>query len=43
MPADDTAICGETYDHIQRVTYEDDEIVQWVCERCGAEWWEDRD
>jgi hypothetical protein len=36
------SICGETIDHAQRVTYEDDETQQWECTRCGAEWWHDK-
>lgn len=36
-------ICGETIDHDERITYEDEECVQWVCERCGAEFWEDKE
>jgi len=27
----------ERLGHDDRVTYEDDEIIQYVCERCGAE------
>lgn len=30
-------VCGETYDHTLEVTYEDDELLQWRCEECGAE------
>lgn len=30
-------VCGETYDHTIEVTYEDDELLQWRCEECGAE------
>lgn len=30
-------VCGETYDHTMEVTYEDDELLQWRCEECGAE------
>lgn len=33
--------CGFAYDHDEDVTYEDDELIQWVCRRCGAEGEED--
>ena len=29
--------------HDDKVTYEDDESMVWVCRRCGAEGWEDLD
>jgi hypothetical protein len=36
------SICGETFDHAERMTYEDDEVQQWECTHCGAEWWHDK-
>jgi hypothetical protein len=30
-------VCGVDYDHTETTTYEDDELVQWKCEECGAE------
>lgn len=36
------SICGDSVDHIERLTYEDAEVQQWECERCGAEWYEDK-
>lgn len=36
-------ICGESYDHSITVVYEDEELVQWVCDNCGAEGWDDLD
>jgi hypothetical protein len=29
-------VCGLTFDHDEAVTYEDEEILQWECRRCGA-------
>lgn len=34
-------VCGETFDHDDHVVYEDDEVTQWLCYRCGAEGWYD--
>lgn len=34
--------CGNVYDHDTETVYEDDEIHQWMCRRCGAEGWEDK-
>lgn len=34
-------VCGETYDHDEQITYEDAEGIQWICNRCGAEGWEE--
>lgn len=36
-------VCGETYDHTTQEVYEDSEVVQWVCTRCGAEGFEDKE
>lgn len=30
-------VCGVDFDHDERVTYEDDELMQWECRTCGAE------
>lgn len=35
-------VCGETYDHDYEVTYEDEDSLNWRCNRCGAEGWEDK-
>ena len=40
---EDESVCGETYDHAERLTYEDDEMEQWECTRCGAEWYQDKE
>lgn len=37
------SVCGESYDHTEEITYEDDELIQWRCTNCGAEGWEDKD
>lgn len=38
-----SGICGEYSEHRgERVTYEDEETVQWECTKCGAEGWEDK-
>ena len=42
-PVDDAPQCGEAFDHDERVVYEDATLVQWVCQRCGAEGWSDKD
>ena len=42
MSADDEPVCGEIFDHDEQVTFEDDEVTQWTCRRCGAEGWEDK-
>lgn len=34
-------ICGESFDHDIVITYEDEELVQWYCDNCGAEGWDD--
>lgn len=39
----DDVVCGETVDHDERVTYEDAFDIQWTCDGCGAEWWEDKE
>lgn len=31
--------CGYTTDHETEMVYEDDEVEQYECRRCGAEWW----
>lgn len=36
-------ICGESYDHTERKTYEDDDVEQWECTDCGAEWYHDKE
>lgn len=41
MPVVDEVICGETIDHDEHLTYEDEDMTQWTCDRCGAEWQED--
>lgn len=45
MPDEDAyeEICGETFDHHAETTYEDDELIQWRCNYCGAEGEEDKD
>jgi hypothetical protein len=35
-------ICGESSDHVEVTIYEDEELVQWMCRRCGAEGYEDK-
>lgn len=30
-------ICGFSFDHDEDVVYEDEEVTQIVCRRCGAE------
>lgn len=44
MPDDEDDFgCGESVqDHEQETVYEDDEIWQGTCTRCGAELWEDK-
>lgn len=37
-PAQNEVVCGETIDHKIIVTYEDSEMRQLRCNRCGAEW-----
>jgi hypothetical protein len=34
-------ICGDTFDHVIVITYEDEDTRQWECSNCGAEGWED--
>lgn len=34
---DDDFVCGESRDHDLEVTYEDDELRQYLCTICGAE------
>ena len=41
--SDDESICGETFDHAEQIIYKDDEVEQWECTRCGAEWYHDLD
>lgn len=41
--ADNTEICGESFDHDTEITYEDEETRHWICRRCDAEGWEDFD
>ena len=36
-------VCGESYDHTERMAYSDKECEQWECTECGAEWWVDLD
>lgn len=36
------SVCGETYDHDYETVYEDEELLQWRCNGCGAEDWEDK-
>lgn len=38
-PADDweDGVCGETYEHDERITYEGPTGVGWDCRNCGAE------
>lgn len=40
---DDEDVCGLTYDHEERITYDGPDGLGWECLRCGAEGWEDRD
>ena len=40
---EDADVCGETYDHDQRITHDDEGGKTYVCDRCGAEWWEEDD
>lgn len=37
----DDLVCGESRDHDLEVTYEDDELRQYLCTICGAEIEED--
>lgn len=37
----DDFVCGESRDHDLEVTYEDDELRQYLCTICGAEIEED--
>lgn len=39
---EDAQACGFVYDHDAETTYEDDGVVMWRCNRCGAEGWEDK-
>lgn len=41
MDEEDEELCGESYDHTERITYKDDDTEQWECTNCGAEWWFD--
>lgn len=34
-------VCGESYDHTERLTYSEKGYEQWECTNCGAEWWID--
>jgi uncharacterized Zn ribbon protein len=40
---EDEFICGESIDHDERVTFKDADGEQWICDRCGAEWWQDEE
>jgi hypothetical protein len=42
MSENDELVCGEGIDHDVNEVYEDDEVIQWTCRRCGAEGWEDK-
>lgn len=42
-PNEDDEVCGETYDHDTRTTYDGPDGIQWECLRCGAEGWEEPD
>lgn len=42
MSDEEEWICGESYDHDAETTYEDNEIIQWRCNECGAEGEEDK-
>lgn len=35
-PVDDT-VCGETIDHDEVITYDGPDGIQWMCRRCDAE------
>lgn len=36
-------VCEEYDEHRgERVTYEDDDVTNWECTACGAEWWVDK-
>ncbi len=37
----DEDVCGEQFDHDERLTSDADGIRQYECRRCGAEWIED--
>lgn len=36
------AICTFNEHREERKTYEDETSIQWVCDACGAEGWEDK-
>ena len=38
----DQDVCGESFDHDEVTTYDEDDGFGWECRRCGAEGWEDR-
>lgn len=43
-PHDDNSnVCQYQPDHDYELIYQDDELGQWRCRRCGAESWEDLD
>lgn len=42
-PDDDAPQCGEAFDHDEEIVYEDGSLIQWLCRRCGAEGWNDKD
>lgn len=37
MPDESEDICGETYDHDEKITFTDATLVMWECYECGAE------
>ena len=40
---EDEWVCGESFDHVDRITYEDHETQTWECTNCGAEWYHDKE
>lgn len=40
-PEDFGEVCGYSWDHTEEITYQDDEITQWICSECGAEGWDE--
>lgn len=39
---DDDLVCGESFDHDEVLDFEDDDLIQWHCRRCGAEGYIDK-
>lgn len=39
--SDEESVCGESFDHQVEVIYEDMDVTQWMCRRCGVEGWEE--